>query len=879
MPNGDSVTVNFTPQKVGVRVVKVQVSDGALTDVATISVQVDPQNVNSRPKFGGYDSLQSITVPKTLTIVLDATDADTDPMAFTLLNDSYAAGEIDTVTNAGHFTLQFTPAQTGIRTIRVVVSDGSLSDTARIKVTASAGDSIKPAIALVDQNLDGATINADSKRVEAIITDNVGVDTVRFKVGASPFAVTRVGDSLYYAVITGLTKDAFTTIWVCAQDSTGNKDSLSLRIKYDPTAEDKLPPEFMWKAGAQQGQRVLVDTGTITYIVDDPSGLDSVYYTLDGKFQAALTAQSDSVFTLRYTLSQFGVNHIVLYAIDQSTNHNLDSEVVDINYNTRLSAFNFLNPADGATDVDYLNGVLLQWSKATDADNDTVTYKIFYSESTSVFQSLSTRQDTLRLKGLAGSSTYYYYALAMTALDTSRCPPMQGEYRSFITRFHPAVITGLIDKSASIDDTLAFDVSASGPEAIKEYRWDFNGDNTVDQTTTSGAVTFTAASAAGTYNCILSVVDQKGGVTRDTAVLAITNGKPVITAPDPAVDTVKYDYSDTIKLHAAATDDGKKITYEWDVGDGTYRKSTTGDTAFVCTQTLPALIKCRLRVSDEDGNSTIDSVYVSVDLQMSKLESNYNYSSSLLGLFEFKGNWYLDASAISNPRKLNDMMLPRYMTSSDLQNWVEIPKTYWGDMTVYPGCDNERVYAWSGPYVCYSTDGAVFKKVMSPNIGSCSYEFMRAGTHAYMISDSGVYYVAPAGDSIKIKKTPAYRPEHGYLPNYFDGTSTWFIGGTDRNYLYRIVDDTTAPVSPVRFLPCGSTTIGDVYLDNGVLWIFRPGDIIASKDFGQTWKTISNATPWGSSTTGIAVTKDDTGIFVYTSNGVWKYPKSLPFYP
>src|SRR5882762_2642053 len=49
----------------------------------------------------------------------------------------------------------------------------------------------------------------------------------------------------------------------------------------------------------------------------------------------------------------------------------------------------------------------------------------------------------------------------------------------------PVISSPLKDTTISIFDTVVFTVTASDPQGIKEYLWDFNGDGVIDKTTPS----------------------------------------------------------------------------------------------------------------------------------------------------------------------------------------------------------------------------------------------------------------------------------------------------------------------------------------------------------------------------------------------------------
>jgi hypothetical protein len=67
--------------------------------------------------------------------------------------------------------------------------------------------------------------------------------------------------------------------------------------------------------------------------------------------------------------------------------------------------------------------------------------------------------------------------------------------------------------SGSVPLTVTFNCTAHDPDgSISEYRWDFNGDGSIEQTTSSGSASYTYT-AQGTYYASCIVVDNGGAMT------------------------------------------------------------------------------------------------------------------------------------------------------------------------------------------------------------------------------------------------------------------------------------------------------------------------------------------------------------------------------
>ena len=119
---------------------------------------------------------------------------------------------------------------------------------------------------------------------------------------------------------------------------------------------------------------------------------------------------------------------------------------------------------------------------------------------------------------------------------------------------------------AQIDDAVDFDAAASSDVdgTIQSYAWDFDGDGTPDQTTTSPTVTHTYT-AAGTYMAGLTVTDDDGD--SDSVTKPVTVEEPANTPPTAAFDVSPalpaVGESATLDAGQSADSDGTIQSYDW----------------------------------------------------------------------------------------------------------------------------------------------------------------------------------------------------------------------------------------------------------------------------------------------------------------------------
>nr|WP_240147494.1 PKD domain-containing protein [Halorussus sp. JP-T4] len=130
------------------------------------------------------------------------------------------------------------------------------------------------------------------------------------------------------------------------------------------------------------------------------------------------------------------------------------------------------------------------------------------------------------------------------------------------------------------DEAVSFDASGSadddGGSGIAEYRWDFDGDDQIDNVTEGPTDTHTYDST-GEYTASVTVVDEAGN--RDSASVDVTveesnTADPTVEVSAP--DTVNV--SETFEVSASASDESKVESYEWDFGSTTESGSTVSHT-------------------------------------------------------------------------------------------------------------------------------------------------------------------------------------------------------------------------------------------------------------------------------------------------------------
>jgi hypothetical protein len=141
------------------------------------------------------------------------------------------------------------------------------------------------------------------------------------------------------------------------------------------------------------------------------------------------------------------------------------------------------------------------------------------------------------------------------------------------------------------------------------YEWDLDDDSIFE---TSGPTpTFDASSLDGpdTVTVTLRVSDGDGGVTTDTAIVAVRNVTPTIEAGGPYKAKTGEIITFTVSITDAVAD---SHTVEWDLDDnGTFE--TVGQTV-TRTYALEGDYQVGVRVTDDDGAWATDVAQVAIGL-------------------------------------------------------------------------------------------------------------------------------------------------------------------------------------------------------------------------------------------------------------------------
>lgn len=192
------------------------------------------------------------------------------------------------------------------------------------------------------------------------------------------------------------------------------------------------------------------------------------------------------------------------------------------------------------------------------------------------------------------------------------------DYRLIDITNSPVVLFGLSprDTVISIKDSVPFWAQAASLDGqVRLISWDYDGDGAQDDTLSvnESSLTFRGGhryDVAGVYKLALKVTDNSGRTIRDSAKVTVKQDPPKALA---GADTLVFTGT-KITLHAKGVDSlGSIVKKEWSIAGANFVTVSQQDTTFTAPNTV-STVNCILRVTDDDGFSSTDTVIVTVAL-------------------------------------------------------------------------------------------------------------------------------------------------------------------------------------------------------------------------------------------------------------------------
>ncbi len=467
---------------------------------------------------------------------------------------------------------------------------GETSQDLSLTLNVAPGDGAAPEIILLSPSTESKTVSSSQTTVSVIVKDaGAGVDKVTFTTASGTFDGSMENDSTWSVEITGLTEGTAAEVIITATDKSMKKNSCSetISLTYDSSMEDGEAPVFSQTAGPESGDRVTSATGTITYTITDDSGVDSVWWTLNDVFIAAVTS-SDSNYTISYELPDFGENSIKFFAKDGATGGNEGSRSITLNYNTKVTSVTPSGPQDKATDVSLTPS--FTWTGGTDADGDSVFYRVVYgTAATSLSQMtavLTSNMTTLgSAQALSPTTEYFWQVIAWSKAypDT-----VQSSVFSFTTLDPTAedTVGPQIAQTAGPEDgdrvtaaTGTITVSVSDPNNVASVTAKLNSGTALALTAgTNNTYAYNYnLNSYGENTITFTAID--GSVNSNPSEESVTlnyNTKPAaITLTNPAPGASDVSVSPTFKWTGGDDEDGESVVVTVSYGTSQTSLSST----------------------------------------------------------------------------------------------------------------------------------------------------------------------------------------------------------------------------------------------------------------------------------------------------------------
>jgi uncharacterized repeat protein (TIGR02543 family) len=414
-------------------------------------------------------------------------------------------------------------------TITITVTDASPAHNA---ATATVGikydnDKTAPALRLLSPVKDSTSVSGNATTIQVVCTDVSGIASMTCNAGTTSYPITKstTADSIWSSNITGLAKGQFTTLSIVATDNSlaANKATLLVHIKYDSTITDATGPVITKVSGLANNSRTANANDTLVYTVIDPSGVDTVSWTLNGTPLGVLTADANGQYSIKTLLTVSHTNKIVLIAYDKSTNHNKSTDTTIVNFNR--------SPViSGAHDTTIQELSTIQFTvTATDPDGDnktlsapTIPAGATFNTTTGAFSWSPTLTQTGANAVIFKANDGLDTTTKTISIVVSNMPP-------------PVIATSTGDQTKCIGSPASFSVTLSGTQTVT-YQWKNDAGNLTEghyAGTKTAALTINSVVAgdANTYSCV--VTNAAGSIATSTGAKLTVNAlssTPVLAA-------------------------------------------------------------------------------------------------------------------------------------------------------------------------------------------------------------------------------------------------------------------------------------------------------------------------------------------------------------
>ncbi|WP_254807818.1 PQQ-binding-like beta-propeller repeat protein [Natronosalvus amylolyticus] len=310
---------------------------------------------------------------------------------------------------------------------------------------------------------------------------------------------------------------------------------------------------------------------------------------------------------------------------------------------------------------------------------------------------------------------------------------------------------------------------STATDDIVEYRWDFTGDGTVDETTTDPKASH-SFDERGNYDVTLKVEDESGHTAQTTRPIAIhENGTITGTVTDPsgelALDGATVQLLEGDEL-VATTETDADGTYHLEARAGVYHLRANADGYGAVTETDVEI--------GVDGQETTQSVALQTDMWQFTTDERVFSSPTVVDGVAYVGS---DDDTIYAIDTDTETELWSFETNESVQSSPAVV-----DGTVYIGSFDGNIYALNATNGTeawrFETDGVVFTSpsvadgivVAGSNDGNLYALDAETGTELWRFQTDGDL-ISP---SPTIDDGTIYAGAHGYDHNAGEATENWY---------------------------------------------------------------------------------------------------------
>jgi hypothetical protein len=179
----------------------------------------------------------------------------------------------------------------------------------------------------------------------------------------------------------------------------------------------------------------------------------------------------------------------------------------------------------------------------------------------------------------------------------------------------PTVYAGP-DVTVNENQSIGMSATASDQDGDSlTYSWTCTGGSLSSSTSLNPTYYAPSVTSDTTYNCTLSVTDNRGGSASDSVSINVVNSADANHAPTVyAGPDVTVNENQSIGMSASASDqDGDSLTYSWTCTGGSLSSSTSlNPTYYAPSVTYNTIYNCTFSVNDGRGGFASDSVSINV---------------------------------------------------------------------------------------------------------------------------------------------------------------------------------------------------------------------------------------------------------------------------